>query len=170
MDSVLGFLMIAGLIVGLYLWQKAKSAASKQISQKVLFRGSHERGQKAVHTGMRFTTPTASAWTVLDAVRAHAALTTVTPSLKGASYISSVNANQFVISIGNKLVTHAQLILTANDHSGGTGCTGTFKVANWTESDGIVAAFEEVERLFGLVRTGVTNADPAATFSDFAVT
>lgn len=159
-----GVLIIAALIGGVLLWQRVKSAASRQVSQKVLFRGTHAKGQEVVGTRLEFTAPNASARNVTQAVLARSALPTQPSSVKGSSWVKQRNDTQILIALGSKLTTSAQMLFNAEDDSAGQGSTGAFAVAKWTESDGLVMGHEEMARLKDLVHEAIKELDPDATF------
>lgn len=159
--------LLLALMVGLIAFRGTITRVlSRNLNQKVLFRGSHEQGQKAAHTAIRFTAPNATAKDVLASIRRRLALGRDVPALKGSSYVEAETATQIAIGFGNKLNRSARLVISVEDGAPGSGCVGTFVVTNWTESDGLVAGYQEIVRLGGQVQQGVRDADPSATFTE----
>lgn len=163
MEVVLGFLVLAGIVCAVLLWQKATGAASSRLNQKVLDRQGHERGRKIVSTRLMFASSRLGPEALLQQILGYLALPKEAPRMVGSSYIAGVSKTEAIISIGSKFSSSAQLLLKLQSDDSGAGSAGSIAVASWTESDGIVASYQEMERLFGLVRQAVLHADSGAT-------
>jgi hypothetical protein len=162
-------ILLIAVVVGIYfVYQKLTDKASKTITQQVLLRGSHKRGQKAVHTGLEFSAPNSEADELTTKVRIHLDLPTTPSGVMGKPYLSGTSAHGLAISIGNRFAESAELVFAAEPASGG-GCEGFFAVKHWTETEGIVSAIQEIERLQALVREAVSTADDEASFTESRV-
>lgn len=166
MEAISGLLIIGLIIGGVLLWQKATGAANKKLNQNVLDRKGHERGRKIVGTRLDLSTGSRSAEDLLQKVIGYCALPSEPPRLVGASYIEAANGTQAIIAMGNKMSRSAQLLLSLENNVGTPGCTGSLQVAKWTEADGVVAGYQEMERLFELVRQAAVHADAEASVTE----
>jgi hypothetical protein len=150
-------LVIIALFAGVLLWQKMMSASSKAVNQKVLRRGSHERGQNAVHTALTFTCPSQPASQVTDVVRDSLALPTSKSGITHKAYMAEQGPTWLKIGIGSSLTRGSEMIFSAEDQ--GSGSTGLLAVRSWQESDGIVTTISEIEAIQATVRQALRSLD-----------
>ena len=150
--GVLATLLVVGCIGAVLLLNYVTSAASKQLNQKVLQRGAHQKGQAAVRRGLAFqapVVPSALLQRVVDVVNAHTSSPAIAPGL----YLKARHAGRLEFVFGNKVSGAFLASVSAVDD--GHGTTGGFEVEHWTEADGIVARRDQIDRLFERVADAV---------------
>jgi hypothetical protein len=151
MNGVIGFLVFAALIVAVILWGKAKSAASRKINQTILFRGKHESGQAITKAHLTFATD-AGPDDVAQAFRDHIDLPTgVQSAVLGRLYVSLISSTEVIFTSGSKVGTSFQSVVTIRPDA--DGAKGTYRVATWSETEGIVSDIDQMKIVEQRVRS-----------------
>jgi hypothetical protein len=154
--AVVGVLLLIGLIGFIVLISFLKKKAVRLLMQKVFARGTYARGKAATAEVINFST-TASAEEVITTV-----LNVLDPSptapmaLVSKLVVLQQEPGLLVLGYGNKTGMNFRSSLEVVDVDGG-GSSGTYRVLNWLESDGIVRAVPELELVANTIRTCATR-------------
>ena len=143
MDIIFGLLILAALAgVGYaWYWVQAQIGAA---ANRVIFRGSHKRGQAEAHTASDFTAPTAPEDLLNEVIRSVNAMESAPVLVRGV-YLQERYARQVSFAFGNKLEDAFNILVEVDDRPGGT--SGSVTVPNWTEHGGLVTGAEEMQRV-----------------------
>jgi hypothetical protein len=147
------FLLIILVVIGVpWIIGKLKDAGVKAVNQKVLFRGTHERGQAATRTKLTFTSDR-SADEVRDAMRDGLDLPVgIQSAVLGRLYIRELKDREIVFASGSKVGNSFASQLTFADRPDG-GSSGEYEVMAWKHSDGIISDVEQMRIVERKVRT-----------------
>lgn len=143
-SPAVGILLLVALVVAVLAWKKFTSTASS-VATRAIFRGSHREGQALVQGRMEFSAPVgapALAAGIVTAVNAHPTAPAVVPGL----YLSARSDAQLQFTFGSKLNDVFDALVNLHPDPGG-GTSGSFQLASWSETDGIVAQRREISRL-----------------------
>jgi hypothetical protein len=153
MESLGPILLLLLVLFGVpWLVGKLKDAGVKQLSQKVLFRGTHQRGQAATRTKLTFTSDR-SPDEVREAMRTGLGLPMgIQSTVLGRLYIRELKDREIVFASGSKLGHSFLSQLTLADRPDG-GSSGEYEVLAWKHSQGIVSDVEQMTIVERKVRT-----------------
>lgn len=162
MDNFLGILILVGIVVVYYLWNKATRAAGKKFNQTVLQPKSHKQGQlitKQKHVFAVKATPQQVKLAILNGVIASDTAPAVMPAL----HRSQNGDNTLIFDYGSKLQTVFRLAFSFSGDSEGT--TGVYVFTNWQDIDGVTARQKEMKELINNVESALRRLDPALSLS-----
>ena len=163
MNTFLGLLLFAAAVCVLVLVQKWLRRGVG-VAWGAATGNSRARGLRAVRLQTDFTAPvtcqefTSALLRLLDLP--------TSASFKHPLYIGGVSADKSQIRVhaGNPVSTQMEFVIDTNPTEG--GCSGEATTLKWTESDGIIAATEQAERMHKYVRSAVTAAGGQFTESE----
>lgn len=156
--------VVAMIAVGVFivLMDKAKTAASRAISQKVVHRTKFERGKHLLE-GMTIDSA-ASSDRLLKELQTRVAVSDPPTGLAQRLYTVGRKGNRIEYVYGNKFgdVFRGRVVILEH----GERSVGIFKVVQWHEQKGIIVAQDWMNTLFEQIRAVVVAVDPAASFAE----
>lgn len=156
MDTFLGILLLAAVVVVIIFVQKIIGTTVSAVSKNVLYRSEYREGQELVSETLNFETSAP-----IDQIMA-ALTSTVTVAemraVKAVVYESSRSDNRVTYAFGSSLSPknfEAEVALT--EHTVTT--EGHYTILSWKETVGLVAAQEAMKKLRRQARGAFTLAD-----------
>lgn len=165
MESGLVVLTVVAMIavgVFIFLMDKAKTAASRALSQKVLYRKKFEQGKHLLE-GMTIEAA-ASSERLLRELQTRVAVSDPPTGLANQLYTAGRQGNRIEYVYGNKFGDSFRARVVILEH--GERSLGIFRVVRWHEHDGIIVAQDWMKTLFEQIRAVVLAVDPAARFTE----
>lgn len=165
MDTLLGLLVLAGLVVAVWGWHRLKAAARKKLNTTVFQRKNHTLGQQLTGEVLTFTSSRSPA-ELVSAVRRRLDLPQSSGPLPRL-YIADGAENGLAFVQGSKFGDNfrAELVVDpAEPASDGAQSKGVLAVLHWTEVDGIVGHVDDLDYLRRAVETAIHETDPDAQF------
>lgn len=148
MDETTGTVLLlvgAAIVVGVGYWLRVVlTRAATRAVVRTAARGTHKRGQAAVHTSIEFTVP-GTGRTFLELVKQRLVVPRTPPAIQHDLYLEKEEDNKLVYEVGSKLATSFRYVIAVADTA--QGSEGLATVTNWTESYGLVNSIDHVERL-----------------------
>ncbi len=158
--GVLGIVFFVGLVVAAVLLGKAKDAASKALTQKVIYRKKYEKG-KHILAGFTFET-TASPSAVMQQLEKRVVAAEAPSGLTAQLYVALHRADRIDYVYGNKFSESFRVAVVLESRESGT--FGVLKPVRWHENEGIIVAQEWLGELLDQVHAAVRQIDPSASF------
>lgn len=158
--GVLGIVFFVGLVVAAVLLGKAKDAASKALTQKVIYRKKYEKG-KHILAGFTFET-TASPSAVMQQLEKRVVAAEAPSGLTAQLYVALRRADRIDYVYGNKFSESFRVAVVLESRESGT--FGVLKPVRWHENEGIIVAQEWLGELLDQVHAAVRQIDPSASF------
>ena len=154
MHAIVAILLIAAIVVVAVVVDRVRAAGQRAVARTV-FRGRHHEGQASVRTRATFTAPVG-----VEALRRHV-ISTINPWDKPPAavpglYLAGQTNTGVELAFGSKLGTSFRASLTFTG-SGKEPTAGTFHILNWTETDGLVNAANEMRQIAARVATAVAE-------------
>lgn len=163
MEAIGGVILLVVIIVAVVLWNRAKDAAAKKINQKVIFRGSHRDGQDIVHRRLDYASA-ASPESIIAAMRTNLGIPVgVQSAVLGRVLISAVEDDYVSFTSGSRIGSSFRSAITVLP--GEHGSVGSYRVLQWTESDGIVSDIDQMTIIETTVREQLVAIDADVTLS-----
>lgn len=161
--------MIALIVVG---WMKFSDLLHRAFNQQVLQRDGHRRGTRVTRSSLQWSSPNLSVDSLAKALRRGIVVTGSDNDLGGAVCVVADfpegESHMFVHAARSLKREQWRTGLVVDPNPEG-GCVGRFEVLNWLTVDGVIPMARDLDELRGDVRTAVSHADPASTFSEHAV-
>ncbi len=160
MEAVLGIVFFAGLVAVVMLLNKAKDAASRALTQKVIYRKKFEQG-KHILKGFTFETTTSPS-NVMQQLERRVVAAEAPSGLTARLYVALRRPARIDYVYGNKFSESFRVAIVLESRESGT--LGVLKPIRWHEHEGIIVAQEWMGQLLDQVRTAVGELDASASF------
>jgi hypothetical protein len=161
MDTLLGIVVIAVIVSGIFLYQKGVNALGRQANQKVFARKGHREGEELVSQRLVFTS-SASVDEVREAILSTVKVAPNVPAIIAEAHLIEAADTYILYGYGNKMKPHNFRGLLELEVKEG-GVQGAWNIVNWTLADGIVEGQSVMKRLVADINTALRSLDENAT-------
>lgn len=158
--AVLGIVFFVGLVAVVMLLNKAKDAASKALTHKVIYKKKFEQG-KHILKGFTFETTTSPS-AVMQQLEKRVVTAEAPSGLTARLYVALRKPGRIDYVYGNKFSESFRVAVVLESRESGT--LGVLKPVRWHEQEGIIVAQEWLGQLLDQVRAAVHEVDPHAGF------
>lgn len=156
---IIGFIVV--VCVGYWIWDKITSAASAGINKRVFNRSAHAKGQ-ALQSGPLLFHTRGPKEQVRQWVLGQLDISETRPKIGAGLTIQGVDGDTTRFAIGSSLGGDIAVFdLDLEQH--GQTTTGTVTLLTWQESDGVMSAAGQLERIYDTICQSVAGADAQAT-------
>lgn len=165
MDTTISLLVLAVLVIAIYQYLKRTSGGITSVLwRNTVQRDTHKKSQSLVRQELYFTA-NAPVPEVMNAILRTVGSANAPRTLVADLYIFESSSSQIVFAFGNKLQTYFRSSLQFQPVNSGNGTTGTWKIVDWLEQDGMVAAHKAIEKTISNINTALASVDSKALLS-----
>lgn len=159
METLLGILLLAALIVLMLFGNRLASIGTKALNKNVLFKSEFADGEKLVNEELSFEC-TASLQDIKNNLDSHVEVEETIPFIKGGLFKESESPDLIIYAFGNRVNPQMFQAALSLDNSG-TTTRAIFGFLRWQTSGGMILQRDNMKKLRDEVYAAFTAADPA---------